>query len=35
MGPIPDVEYGYELDWNKLKPGGVKLPEEAALSTNI
>jgi hypothetical protein len=26
MGPYPDVEDDVETDWNKLKPGGVKLP---------
>ncbi|KAE9380406.1 glutathione S-transferas-like protein [Stipitochalara longipes BDJ] len=26
MGPIPDVESGFEKDWRKIKAGGVKLP---------
>jgi len=26
MGPFPDVEDGYQSDWSKLKPGGVKMP---------
>ncbi|KAF2265328.1 hypothetical protein CC78DRAFT_532540 [Lojkania enalia] len=27
MGPVPNVEEGYEPDWSKLEPGEVKLPE--------
>ncbi|CBY02393.1 hypothetical protein IAQ61_006981 [Plenodomus lingam] len=27
MGPYPDVEEGYEEDWNKLKPGQVRHPK--------
>lgn len=26
MGPIPDIESGFEKDWSKIKAGGVKLP---------
>jgi putative glutathione S-transferase len=26
MGPIPDIESGFEKDWSKVKKGGVKLP---------
>jgi glutathionyl-hydroquinone reductase len=26
MGPIPNIETGFEEDWSKLKTGGVKLP---------
>ncbi|CAL5872760.1 uncharacterized protein PFLUO_LOCUS7027 [Penicillium psychrofluorescens] len=26
MGPFPDVEQGFESDWSKLSPGGVKHP---------
>jgi len=26
MGPIPDIESGFEKDWGKTKAGGVKLP---------
>ena len=26
MGPIPDVESGFEKDWSKIRAGGVKLP---------
>ena len=26
MGPIPDIEEGVELDWNKVRVGGVKVP---------
>jgi putative glutathione S-transferase len=26
MGPFPDVEAGFELDWNKLTVGEVKHP---------
>lgn len=27
MGPIPDIESGFEKDWSKLRVGGVKLPK--------
>ncbi len=26
MGPIPDIESGFEKDWRKIKAGGVELP---------
>jgi len=26
MGPYPEVEEGYELDWSRLRPGEVKHP---------
>lgn len=28
MGPIPDIEEGVELDWNKVRVGGVKVPAQ-------
>jgi putative glutathione S-transferase len=26
MGPYPEVEEGYELDWRRLRPGEVNHP---------
>ncbi|TKA22768.1 hypothetical protein B0A50_07870 [Salinomyces thailandicus] len=27
VGPYPDIEKGYEVDWSKLKPGRIEMPE--------
>lgn len=27
LGPWPDIEQDYEVDWTKIKPGGIHMPE--------
>ena len=35
VGPWPNVEEGYESNWNKLQPGGVDMPEVVELEKTL